>query len=454
MHSAIDQRVRTIPLYAPHEGSKPRSMKFVNPNQAAMSDAGEGYGIAGPSEFGLREAFGSRHGYMSGQEDSRYYNKHHSTLRRAPSHISSRNSSRPTSPRNSNGPKFSNVKRGHRLWNRFDADADGDDERVPLIPQRRVVRPYRRNGMPPSRQRTRGWFGRFASCFIALFTVLFVFAGAITFLFTTTKSLQAVELLDITDVLVSKEEIMLELIVKAINPNVIAVTVTDMDINLFAKSAYVGEKPKEDPPGGDTPLEPPKEDPWAVPHTSSSSLSRRSLSEFTSLTPPIPSYSNSGSRILNRSPLAPTLLHRIYKRDTEVSNEVSKDLTIAGNRDDGTNPMPDPEEDKQTMLLGRIFQFDSPLVFEGSPFNHFAYNSSGEIRLPNPGNKTETGGSDRWERVIAHPFELIVRGVLKYQVPLSGRLRTAVIGGKVKVTPGKDSQGDLGKLLNGDDKQQ
>src|SRR5690606_22673640 len=125
-----------------------------------------------------------------------------------------------------------------------------------------------------------------------------------------------------------------------------------------------------------------------------------------------------------------------------------------GNRDDGTNPMPDPEEDKQTMLLGRIFQFDSPLVFEGSPFNHFAYNSSGEIRLPNPGNKTETGGSDRWERVIAHPFELIVRGVLKYQVPLSGRLRTAVIGGKVKVTPGKDSQGDLGKLLNGDDKQQ
>ena len=95
------------------------------------------------------------------------------------------------------------------------------------------------------------------------------------------------------------------------------------------------------------------------------------------------------------------------------------------------------------MLLGRIFEFDSPLIFEASPLRHHSHSSVGELRLSKPGNETEEGGTERWEKVIKHPFELIVRGVLKYQLPLSSRVRTASIRASVIVHPddGVDKMG-------------
>lgn len=87
------------------------------------------------------------------------------------------------------------------------------------------------------------------------------------------------------------------------------------------------------------------------------------------------------------------------------------------------------------MLLGRIFEFDSPLIFEASPLRRRSQSSVGELRLSKPGNETEEGGTERWEKVIKYPFELIVRGVLKYQLPLSSRVRTASIRASVIVHP-------------------
>lgn len=103
--------------------------------------------------------------------------------------------------------------------------------------------------------------------------------------------------------------------------------------------------------------------------------------------------------------------------------------------DEGNDPIDDPEGDSQIMLLGRIFEFDSPLIFEASPLRHRSQSSVGELRLSKPGNETEEGGTERWEKVIQHPFELIVRGVLKYQLPLSSRVRTASIRASVIVHP-------------------
>ena len=67
------------------------------------------------------------------------------------------------------------------------------------------------------------------------------------------------------------------------------------------------------------------------------------------------------------------------------------------------------------------------------------------MRLQRPGNKTEEGGTERWENVIQHPFELIVRGILKYQLPLSSRTMTASIGASVIVHPeeGIDGKGAM-----------
>lgn len=114
--------------------------------------------------------------------------------------------------------------------------------------------------------------------------------------------------------------------------------------------------------------------------------------------------------------------------------------------DRGTDPIEtDPAGDPQTMLLGRVFRFDSPLAFEPAPWNHHASRSKGQIRLPRPGNKTEEGGTERWERVLQHQFELIVRGVIKYQLPLSSRFHSASVSSSVKVVPqddGDDNGGD------------
>jgi hypothetical protein len=97
------------------------------------------------------------------------------------------------------------------------------------------------------------------------------------------------------------------------------------------------------------------------------------------------------------------------------------------------------------MLLGRIFHFDQALAFEGSPIKRHPHFSVGELRLAHPGNKTEAGGSQRWEEVLKHPFELIIRGVLRYQLPISSRVLSAAVGASVLVHPedGVDDEGNM-----------
>ena len=106
--------------------------------------------------------------------------------------------------------------------------------------------------------------------------------------------------------------------------------------------------------------------------------------------------------------------------------------------DKGTDPISDPEGDSQTMLLGRVFRFDSPLSFGSTPWTWSPSTSKGQIRLPQPGNKTEEGGTERWERVLQHEFELIVRGVVKYQLPLNSRFHSSSISSSIKVVPDND----------------
>ena len=115
--------------------------------------------------------------------------------------------------------------------------------------------------------------------------------------------------------------------------------------------------------------------------------------------------------------------------------------------DDPGDPFPPPAnpDGTQTMLLGRIFHFDQSLTFEGSPIKRHPHFSVGELRLAHPGNKTEAGGSHRWEEVLKHPFELIIRGVLRYQLPVSNRVLNAAVAASVLVHPedGVDDEGNM-----------
>ena len=316
---------------------------------------------------------------------------------RTPTGNVARLSSHPTNPRSPH-IRVSGTSRKTNEPLLYDMEGEGaDDERAPLIGsirtgknRRRPIPGTLRNGYAAEQNEYR--LCRRVTAYTLLGGLLALLIAAIVVaLILCSKPLFEVHIKDIRNVLASEQEIMLDLHVRAVNPNIIAVQVSDLDVNVFAKSKHVG----------------------------TSALWR------------------DGEMQISRGPtsrsknIAEDTTHRINHR------RGSHDYHTADGVDEGTDPIEDPETDAQTMLLGRIFEFDSPLIFEPSPIRHHSLSSMGEVRLAKPGNKTEEGGTARWEKVILHDFELIVRGVIRYSLPISSRTRSASIGGSVLVHPGE-----------------
>ncbi|KAI0536983.1 hypothetical protein GGR58DRAFT_371399 [Xylaria digitata] len=111
--------------------------------------------------------------------------------------------------------------------------------------------------------------------------------------------------------------------------------------------------------------------------------------------------------------------------DMKILDDPKNDPPDVNEPDDGTSP---------NMRLGNVHTFDSPLTYEGSFFQRGFTTSSGELRLPHPGNTTESG-TERWERIISDEFTLVIKGVLKYTLPLSQKVRKVSISGKTIVKP-------------------
>jgi hypothetical protein len=231
--------------------------------------------------------------------------------------------------------------------------------------------------------------------------IILVISGAVGFLFATSKPLMDVKIVEIENVIATEQELMLDLKVQAINPNAIGVSVPSLDVNVFAKSKYVGSDRywREHPHGKMR---------W-VSNEWARKKRQRAL--------PVPPDLSADSRA---SMPVPATSQDLKHRD-----------------DDPADPPETPEKGDPLMLLGRILSFDSALTFDASPFYHRPSTSVGEVRLAHPGNKTEDGGTERWEKVLEHEFDLVVRGVLRYQGPLGGRWRTAQVGATVTVDPGQ-----------------
>ncbi|KAJ4421460.1 Vacuolar inheritance and morphology protein [Gnomoniopsis sp. IMI 355080] len=133
-----------------------------------------------------------------------------------------------------------------------------------------------------------------------------------------------------------------------------------------------------------------------------------------------------------------------YAATDSQYHRYSHDRPKDGQNSDGTwGDGEDPVDKKApNMRLGTIGHLDSPLSFEGSFFNQGVSASTGEVRLRAPGNGT-IGGSERWEKIIQEEFDLIIKGVLKYTLPLSQRVRSVTISGKTTVKPNSADNPDL-----------
>lgn len=103
----------------------------------------------------------------------------------------------------------------------------------------------------------------------------------------------------------------------------------------------------------------------------------------------------------------------------------------------------------ETVLLGSVSNFESAMVFEGSFFSRELLQQTGEIKLVAPGKnltgsndpkeravgsrlnvaleKHEPDNSEKWAVISKHPFDLILRGVLKYNLPLTSTVKTALV---------------------------
>lgn len=378
-----------------------KSMKFANNyNSLGYSNEGDGT-VRGPSQNGRGHTAAHHHigrygrgGHTSLFDNESPFPNANKGPRSATSHLSN------LSPRNS-GPRSphilrvsGNPRKAEEVMS-YDLEGEGaDDERTPLVGSIRTGR-NRRRPLPGSvrqmyTQEDRGhrFCGR-VTAFISLGSVLTILIAAIiAILVMCTKPLIDVHIKDIRNVLASEQEIMLDLHVHAINPNLVAVQVSNLDINIFAKSKHVGTSEL-----------------WRTVHSHSKS----------------PDTAKGMVSILRRPP---------FCTPADI-------ISHLGGVDEGTDPIDDPNSDSQTMLLGQIFEFDSPLIFEPSPIRHQSLGSVGEVRLAEPGNRTEEGGTLRWEHVLQHDFELIVRGVMRYTSPVSSRTKSANIGGSVVVHPSK-----------------
>lgn len=381
---------------------KKNSMKFTNqynnPNLDADADRSDGTirlasgRVGGGSHHHHIGRHGQGRGTLSHLNLDSDSSKAQSSRARGPS---SRQASQPNSPRyhtfgpangHTNGNNHANGSSKFAEFSTYDMDMEhvADDERTPLVPTRspRVRTPRRRNSVTLRFERrhrhSNGLLRRFAGCLVLTILLLVVMFSFVGLIIASTKPLMNVKVQSIQNVVASQEELMLDLVVDAINPNIIGVTVSDMDISIFANSKHVGS------------------DKWWRHHSS-----------------------------------GPHDDQEQWHPVDDPTFELEDDLSPSG-IDEGTDPI---EGEPRTMSLGRLFHFDSPLNFEGSWWARKNTTSIGEIRLMNPGNKTDAGGTERWIEVLQYPFEIIVRGTIKYQLPLSNSMRSDAITAKYCYDP-------------------
>jgi len=109
----------------------------------------------------------------------------------------------------------------------------------------------------------------------------------------------------------------------------------------------------------------------------------------------------------------------------------------------------DDSKSIQTILLGSVSKFETPLEFTGGFFNRNHSFSKGEIKLVHPGrNSTDNGNdkpnhkidndSDKWRLIINYPFDLIVRGSFKYSLPFFHTDRSVAVTKTISVDPAED----------------
>lgn len=98
----------------------------------------------------------------------------------------------------------------------------------------------------------------------------------------------------------------------------------------------------------------------------------------------------------------------------------------------------------ETVVLGLVYQFSLPISFTGGVFNSERQTQVAEVKLVGPGRNVTGLDSDskdnwnKWNRIIKHPFDLILRGNLQYKLPMSSQPRFVSVNKVAYIDPNSD----------------
>lgn len=346
----------------------------------------------------------------------------------------------------------------HRRWNRnagydeeeeeddyndIDDDYDDDDEddyyeyneTTPLrnagaTGSVRGPRRLRKNGAnslrsysPHNYQRKNGSMTRYQRIRAALWLVLAILAimavGFIMgFLLATTKPLRGVVIADIFDVLVSDEELLFDVVVEGINPGFMTIEVREADLDIFARSEHVkdeyafvdGLNPESVEGGKDR-----------------NGQYTMLLGNIQSFEVPLTFEGGLFSRHRRKSVGQLRLVHP------------GRNTTASHGDDDHDDDDDDDDDDTSgkkpnTGTGGGHGDFDGDDDFGMRKEKVGAVTiakDAADTQPESPPEKSPKDGTDagqkRWARVSVKPFDLIVRGVLRYELMFSSATKVASI---------------------------
>ncbi|CCH44047.1 Kinetochore protein spc7 [Wickerhamomyces ciferrii] len=117
----------------------------------------------------------------------------------------------------------------------------------------------------------------------------------------------------------------------------------------------------------------------------------------------------------------------------------------------------DDSKSLQTILLGSVSKFETPLEFPGGFFNRNHTISIAGVKLIHPGkNSTDNNNgdsnhkidndSDKWRTIIDYPFDLIVRGSLQYTLPFFHTDRSVAVTKTVSIDVNENKKSKSGVI--------
>jgi hypothetical protein len=228
-------------------------------------------------------------------------------------------------------------------------------------------------------------------CYSISLIMFLLFIGFISgFILATNKELQGIKITEVSNTLVSQEELVFDMKLSAFNPGLMPITIDLVQLDIFAKTQYIY-------------LE-----------NTKSSYETVLLGSIDRLE--IPLYFQGG--FLNR------------KRDTsETQIKILNPCSYDDNDgDDGDDDGKDIDDTKDEYAMDN---------FDSSNINDIVTNGN-IIKSLKKSTIPKHTSDPRWLNISRHPFDLIIRGAMLYKLPLSSQNHTISISYTTYIDPGYD----------------